>query len=310
MSGGCAHTSGTSVTQSRGATSLSAPADSYVETNGLRLHCRDWGGEGCPVILLHGLASNARIWDFAAPLLAREARVVAVDQRGHGSSDRPEDAYSFADVTADLLGVVDALSFERAAIVGHSWGANVALHFAAAHPERTAGVALVDGGTFDLSASMSWEEAERAMAPPKIAGMPRTRFLDLVRRTDMAQVWSPELEAIILAGFNVSPDDTVAPHLTFDRHMRIVRAIWEYHPAELLPRITSPVLMLPTIRGEASEWTERKRAGIARSERLLPNARTVWLEDSIHDVPLQRPELLAGVLASFVKALDVPSGER
>jgi pimeloyl-ACP methyl ester carboxylesterase len=85
--------------------------------------------------------------------------------------------------------------------------------------------------------------------------------------------------------------------------MQIVRAIWDYHLAELLPRITCPVLVMPAVRGEG-EWTERKRAGVKQAEDLNPRVRTVWLDDSIHDVPLQRPSLVAETLASFVLGLD------
>jgi len=281
-----------------------APADRYVEANGLRLHVRDWGGEGQPVVLLHGLASNARIWDFVAPLLSTSGgRVIALDQRGHGASDRPETGYGFHEVTADLIGVVDALGLGAPVVVGHSWGANVAITFAASAPGAAKGLALVDGGTWDLSASMTWEEAEKAMAPPRIKGTPRTRLLQLIQKGDLADLWSPELEAVFMAQFDVAPDDTIAPVLTFERHMMIVQAIYDYHPAELLPRIACPVLMLPTIRESAPDWADRKRAGIARAEGLLPRARTVWLEDSIHDVPLQRPALLAEILAAFVGEL-------
>ena len=69
------------------ATGGAVPLDRSVPGDGVRLHARDWGGDGPPVILLHGLASNCRIWDGVAPLLAAAGfRTVAVDQRGHGES--------------------------------------------------------------------------------------------------------------------------------------------------------------------------------------------------------------------------------
>jgi pimeloyl-ACP methyl ester carboxylesterase len=128
---------------------------------------------------VHGLASNARIWDFVAPRLAPAFRTVAIDQRGHGGSDRPEHGYTFDLVTRDLARAIEALRLTGPVIVGHSWGANVAVAFAAAHAGATAGIALVDGGTFDLSATpgMTWEDAERTMAPPRLAGTPLTKSL-------------------------------------------------------------------------------------------------------------------------------------
>ena len=71
-------------------TRASTPTDRAVPGDGVSLHARDWGGNGQAVVLLHGLASNARIWDGVAPRLAGAGlRVVALDQRGHGASDQP-----------------------------------------------------------------------------------------------------------------------------------------------------------------------------------------------------------------------------
>src|SRR5215217_6876525 len=81
-------------------TRASTPTDRAVPGDGVSLHARDWGGGGGrPVALLHGLASNARIWDGVAPRLAGAGlRVVALDLRGHGASDQPGSGYDFASV--------------------------------------------------------------------------------------------------------------------------------------------------------------------------------------------------------------------
>src|SRR5438552_19057590 len=100
----------------------------------IRLHYLDWGGSGRPLVLLHGLASSCRIWDFTAPPLAEHFHTLALDQRGHGLSDKPG-SYTFAEVTGDLSAFTDALALERPVITGHSCGAAVALRFAAAHPQ-------------------------------------------------------------------------------------------------------------------------------------------------------------------------------
>ena len=131
---------------------MAQPAiDGYFATNGINLHYRDWGGTGRPVVLLHGLASSCHIWDLVAPQLAEDFSVIAVDQRGHGLSDKPESGYDFASVGRDLLGVIQARGLERPVIVGHSWGADVALEFAVACPEIPAGICFVDGGMIEPS---------------------------------------------------------------------------------------------------------------------------------------------------------------
>ena len=154
--------------------------DNFVNLNGLRFHYREYAGpglrpegfgvsaqpnaqpEGRPIVLLHGLASNSRWWLLVGPLLARRFRVLALDQRGHGESDKPDDGYDFATVTGDLAAFVDALELERPVVVGHSWGGEIALEYAATYPERAAGAVLVEGGFMEVSArpGATWERTQ------------------------------------------------------------------------------------------------------------------------------------------------------
>jgi len=103
------------------------PTDTFLTIDGLRFHLRDWGGPDAPppILLVHGLASNARSWDLFAPLLASNFCIVAIDQRGHGVSDTPDDGYDLATIAGDPARAIVALGWSRPLVVGHSWGANV-----------------------------------------------------------------------------------------------------------------------------------------------------------------------------------------
>ena len=90
------------------------PKEAHVRAGGGEIHYRDWGGSGRAVALVHGLASNCRIWDFVAPILSRRFRVVALDQRGHGRSFKPDGGYDFASVIADLDAFSDAVGLSNA----------------------------------------------------------------------------------------------------------------------------------------------------------------------------------------------------
>jgi pimeloyl-ACP methyl ester carboxylesterase len=115
-----------------------------IESGRVRLAVRDAGGHGTPVVLVHGLGAIQRSWDRIAPLLAPHLRVVSYDQRGHGGSQAATD-YSPDAFTADLEAVLDALALERPVLVGHSFGALLAVEVAAGRP-GCAGVVAVDGG--------------------------------------------------------------------------------------------------------------------------------------------------------------------
>src|SRR5690242_427701 len=286
------------------------PTDTFITIAGLRLHLRDWGGPDTPpsILLVHGLASNARIWDLLAPLLAPSFRLVAIDQRGHGVSDKPDDGYDLATIAGDLAQVIDALGWSRPLVVGHSWGANVALQLAAGHPDLPAGIVLLDGGTNELASVMSLEETLERLAPPRLAGMPRAAFLERLRGRWANGALGQAVEAAIMGNFAIDAEDRIAPHLTFENHLKIVRGMWDQRPTQLFAQVACPALIipaeLPPADQSAAEWIERKRRAVAVAEASIPHARVVWAHDTIHDVQLQRPEWLASELAAFARSLQ------
>ena len=280
------------------------PTDAHISVNGNSFHYRNWGGEGQAVVLVHGLASNCRIWDLVAPILSRQFRVVAIDQRGHGESFKPDAGYDFATVVSDLHGFIDALDISNPVIVGHSWGADVALEYAVAHPGLARGLCFVDGGSIEISARPGWtlEDARREMAPPIWSGVTLEAFRERLRTRWLA-VDRPEIEQIVLANFDVNDDGTISSRLSRDNHFKIIDALWDHKPSELYSKVDCPVLLLPARQKEdqsprARRW--RREGAIARAESRLHSAKTVWMEDSIHDVPIQRPELVASTIADHI----------
>src|SRR5208337_4905810 len=107
------------------------------------LSFRDFGGEGDPIIILHGLFGSSQNWAGMGRRLSPLGRVFALDLRNHG--DSPHDpSHSLADCVQDLLDWVEARAFQQARLIGHSMGGLIAMGFAIRHAERTAGVASID----------------------------------------------------------------------------------------------------------------------------------------------------------------------
>ena len=282
------------------------PRDDWVSLEGLRVHYRDWGGSGRPIVLVHGLASTCHIWDLVAPILSRNFAVVALDQRGHGETGKPDDGYDFATVAGDLNRFMEALGINRPVIVGHSWGGNVALESAATPPSAPSGLCLIDGGTIEISAvpGMTLDRAREEMAPPDFTGTTMEQLREMARSRDWGFELTPEIEEIVSAVFEVLEDNTVRARFSRKSHMAVIEAFWGHKPSALYAKVECPVLLMPTRRG-ADHLTEEMRlameGSIATADRLLPASETVWLEDSVHDVPLQRPELVAEVIEEHVR---------
>jgi pimeloyl-ACP methyl ester carboxylesterase len=251
-------------------------------------------------LLIHGLASNARMWDGVAEALAESGYAsVAVDLRGHGLSDKPDDGYDFDSVCDDLRSLLDELDIDRAVYVGQSWGGNIVVHAAHRHPDRVIGAVAVDGGIIELGRVFpNWDDCERLMAPPRLAGMRAGRLEAAIRSTNGD--WPESGIVGSLSNFEYLADGTVRPHLTFERHMTILRELWSHRPSDLFPHIDRPVLFLPADSGEVS-WTTDKERAIDKATRALARARTHWFRPAHHDLHAQHPRRCADVLVDHVK---------
>ncbi|MFN8622062.1 MAG: alpha/beta hydrolase [Chloroflexota bacterium] len=255
-----------------------------------------------PFLLVHGLASNARLWDGVAVRLAsRGFRSVAVDQRGHGRSDKPDDGYDFPTVAADLVAVIDALGLDRPVVAGQSWGGNVVLELGARHASRVRGVVAVDGGTIELSREFpTWEACAERLAPPPLVGMPLTRIEGYIRGAHPD--WPEAGIQGTLANFDVRADGTIAPWLTRERHMTILRQLWGHHPTQLYPDVPVPVLLTPAEGpGDPPGRAEGRRRSIDTAVAGLPCARVRWFSPADHDIHAQHPDELADVMIDAVR---------
>ena len=292
-------------------TSTTTPADRAVPGDGVRLHARDWSGSGQAVVLLHGLASNARIWDGVASRLAGAGlRVVAIDQRGHGASEQPGSGYDFATLGRDLSAALADLGIERPVLAGHSWGANVALQFAADRPGALAGLALVDGALLGVAewAGPTLDEARRRLAPPRFA-VPLADWLARAGRFDAGgSGGQPWVRDYLRAGVDVDDQGVARSRFQFDNHMQVVDALYGQRPPDLYPLVDCPVLLCPAADpADGDAHAEAKRGAAVRASGLLPSATLTWFEDTMHDIPLQRPAELAAELARFADAVkEVP----
>jgi pimeloyl-ACP methyl ester carboxylesterase len=115
----------------------------YIDTGEVRLHAVV-GGDGPPLLLIHGWPETWYAWRLLMPALAQDFQVIAVDQRGRGISDKPAGGYDTATLANDLVALMDALGHERFAVVGHDTGFAIAYALASDHPDRVERAALAE----------------------------------------------------------------------------------------------------------------------------------------------------------------------
>lgn len=270
----------------------------------LSVRVHDGPSASAPGLLLHhGLASSQRIWDLMLPRLTRRFRVVTFDARGHGRSAKPASGYGFDTVITDTLAVLRDTRLRRPIVVGHSWGASVALELAAGHPRSVDGAILVDGGLGTLRDAMDWSTVKEVLAPPRLAGMPVEEFRGSIRNFlgDEVEI-TPQIEDIVLSVMRVDRRGRIRPYLSRANHFRILRAIWLRHPDEALARLSVPTLAILARGGGDADAEAHKRGFAERARRSGAPIRVSWLE-GIHDLPLQHPDALAGRIERFSDGL-------
>lgn len=254
-------------------------------------------------VLVHGLASNARLWDGLASELNTLGYCVAiVDQRGHGRSDKVSEGYDFETITSDLAQVIETLQkahgFIKPIVVGQSWGAAVVESFASNYPELVCGIVAVDGGFGALKEVFpEWEECEKVLAPPTMLGIPFDNFESMVRSSHPD--WPEAGIHGVLANMEKLPDGTFRPWLSRENHMKILWHLWQHNPFETCANIKAPILFVPA--GGDPIRDEQKRRGLERLGKLAVSSKTVWFNPASHDLHAQFPKRLAILLQNEIE---------
>lgn len=283
------------------------PTDRSVPgAHGGALHLLEWSTEGVPLLLVHGFGNEAHIWDDFAPAVAPYYHTLALDQRGHGDSDPdPEARYDVDALVADLEAVADALGLERLVLVAHSMGGRAAALFAARHPERMAGLVLVDIGPEvdargkirirqDVESSTepvfdSVEEYARVLSLAYPAARPhalqRMARHGLRRRDDGRHVLKMDPALRRAAAGQGAPDDAETSERSLER------AFWD-----ALAAIPCPVLV---VRGAASDILSPDVADRMVDE-VLPNGRLAVVPQAGHSVMTDNPEGFRDAVTAFV----------
>lgn len=265
-----------------------------ISAGGLSFHYQQVGA-GPDIVLIHGMTGDLSPWYIGVmPRLASSFRVTAYDLRGHGHTDAPPTGYTTADHGADLRALLDALGIERAHLVGHSFGAAVAMHTAVLAPDRVASLLLFDPGVpalFPEIQAGSWSHMPAALAALEAAegaGPMAERWIDV---TDIVK--QP-------VGLQRRVDRN-ARRLSRLRHETTAFAD-ALQPAGLTADVVATIAH-PTLVVFGARSLLRQTA--AHFERLL-RGRTVTVEvDTLsHFFALTRPDFIVETVADFVSELE------
>lgn len=295
----------------------------------------DGATSGLPLVFLHGLTQQQHYW---GPVLARlpGRRVIAVDQRGHGEASGPQvteqSDFSIPRLARDVIEVLDQVGVPEAVVVGHSWGASVALHAAAALPERVRAAVLIDGGLFGprhlVASGRSAQDVREALRPPAL-GIPESALWEAIAAGDLAAYWSPDIQRALAPTFRVDESGRAFTRLGMERHMAVLDGLFDYDPTPDITTMTRPTWAVLCEPGaphpsDGSSSADAANATNSSDATAAPESLTdAWLDarreaiallgsafylqrwtGADHDVPLQWPALVAGLVETVLEHPD------
>jgi pimeloyl-ACP methyl ester carboxylesterase len=274
-----------------------------ADVNGIHLHYQQYG-EGPNVVMVHGITGNLAIWHLEiVPKLMQEYRLTTYDLRGHGYSDVPPTGYTTADHASDLNHLLNSLEIERAHVVGHSFGADIALHFATLYPERVDRLVVVEPALAALQFLreredwIGWRYWREKISEGGIS-IPPEKWYD-AEYLVLASIKMPKI-----FGFRKGRERRAAPLV---RLLETTTAAKDYCEAagmtlEKIPQIRHPALV---VYGEESvflgtyEYLKNK----------LPDCTPILIPQSEHFGPLEQPEALIKHLREFLMRTEDDHGE-
>lgn len=184
-----------------------------IKTNGINLHYIDTETKGSTIILMHGLTANAHAFDgLLNEGLGKKYRVISVDLRGRGQSDKPTEGYTMKDHAQDILGLMDGLGIEKCIVGGHSFGALLTIYMAIHHAERLEKLLLLD-------AAARLHPQTKEMLVPALSRIGQTyasfdAYLEKVKSGAYMTYWEDTMLSYYQADVRVNDDGTVTQRST------------------------------------------------------------------------------------------------
>ena len=264
---------------------------------GIKLNLIRHGRNPVSFFMVHGLASNARLYDGVALELEKKGySSIALDQRGHGDSSKPAGIYTHDLFCSDLARIAEASSelgaISRPVWVGQSWGASVVSEFASRFPQHVGALVLVDGGLIDLKWIFeNWESCSAFLTPPNLSGVTMAQVEAWIRNEHPA--WSDTAVASTLANLELNDEGGISAKLSRTHHMEILHELYNYDPLATLAKVAVPIRFL--IAGKQNSLFANYRERAIDTIGKVCNVTFEIFDDGDHDLHAQNPHRVAEI---------------
>jgi pimeloyl-ACP methyl ester carboxylesterase len=282
-----------------------------VKTNQIELQIRDYEYGRDAIIFLHFSGANLMMWQRAIPYFQDQYRLILVDLRGHGKSDKPETGYHMDNMASDVIGVMQALNIEWAHIVGSSMGAEVGLSLAANYPEKVLSLVcdgalsseygpygIWEGSKDDYKAHVANQLEKMHNAPEKV--YPSVDALVDKSREGLAEIgwWNEYVEAVERYGaFKLDEGQYTSGFRKYARE-DYFKHYFQYRLEDYYKKVKCPLLMVP---GEDVFNNRREKAAMEGLRKLATQAKIVRVSGWEHPYGwLINPEGICEAILKFL----------
>lgn len=275
-----------------------------VSANGVNLHVLEYGGDGPPLLAVHGTGLVARVWGVMVPHLTPHFRVFALDRRGHGDSDKPEGGYELEENAGDYAAVIKHFGMENTVGLGHSSGGTSLGMAAVRFPTLFRRIAMVDPIIFARpddpglasigagASSMVERTRKRRGSWPSAQAM----FESLGSKAPFGS-WQPgALWDYVNGGTDSAKDGSVTLKCPPELEARMYGHASALDLFAEFSRIPVPVLI---IRGGRTDRLPRENA--ERAARVIPNAELVEMPELTHFASMEDPEGISRLCVEFLR---------
>lgn len=270
---------------------MSEPIMIKSRGDGIQIQLAVWEGKGRQILSIHGITANSRFWDCLASALSPHHRVIAMDLRGRGLSDKPRTGYSIQHHCKDILALMDDQGLKRPVLMGHSLGAFICLVFAALYPQRVDRLILVDGGGNLTKAQMakvfsgikpSLDRLGQIFLSPEA-------YLFQMKQAPYLQPWNSYMETYFK--YEIETVEGGVRSRVHPEHIEEeAQNLGKVDARSYYRQITSPTLILRATRGMLAEDDLLLPEDVAeRMVREIPNAKRLDVKGTNHYSILFQP---------------------
>ena len=276
--------------------------EEYADLKGVKI-CYEIYGEGYPLFLIHGFGAKKESWIAQVPELSKHFKVIRLDNRGAGKSDRPETEYTMEIFADDIKNLMDYLGIEKANVCGWSLGGMIVQNFVLKYPNRVNKVILIntnygfpDASGPEVYKNMRLSELEVKKEDPAKAWWSGTRssfYIKFRKQLEAAPskkwygVWSAE---------DLIKESTINPPTAKDINMQ-AGALKTHNTFDRLDTIKNPTLILA-----ASHDKLMSKASLEQIHEKIPNSTLVVIEKAGHSSPLEKTPEVNQSIIEFLKS--------